>query len=137
MGSRARDLRKQQTDAERLLWSRLRNRQLAGFKFRRQYPIAPYIVDFACLEAELVVEVDGSQHMSHAQSDYARDQFIERMGFRVIRFWDNDVLVRTEEVLEVIFQELSAPSPCAREGRSRFQAFCAWMRPRSGMQRRN
>jgi very-short-patch-repair endonuclease len=111
MGSRARDLRKQQTDAERLLWSRLRNYQLAGFKFRRQYPISPYIVDFACLEAELVVEVDGSQHMSNTQSDYARDQLIKRLGFRVIRFWDNDVLLRTEEVLEVIFQELSAPSP--------------------------
>jgi very-short-patch-repair endonuclease len=137
MRLKARLLRHNQTDAERRLWSHLRNRQLGGFKFRRQYPIAPYIVDFACLEATLVIEVDGSQHMSQTHSDCTRDRFIERLGFRVIRFWDNDVLLRTEEVLEAIFQELVAPSPCARGGRSRFQAYCAWMRPRIGMQRRN
>ena len=84
---------------------------MAGFKFRRQYSISPYIVDFVCLEAGLVIEVDGGQHMTDAHRDRARDRFIEKQKFRVIRFWDNDVLLRADDVLEAILLQLNRPSP--------------------------
>jgi len=118
----ARHLRRSLTDAERRLWYHLRDRRLVGRKFRRQVPIGPFVADFACLEAMLVVEVDGSQHADGA--DAARDAFLRRHGFAVLRFWNNDVLTRTQGVLERIHAALSThphpgPLPQAGEGEQR------------------
>jgi len=107
MSSRARVLRYNQTDAERLLWRFLGNRHLGGFKFRRQYPITPYIADFVCVGAGLIVEVDGSQHIGSHLYDKKREQHLERLGYRTVRYWDNDVLLKTSEVLEAILLELN------------------------------
>ncbi|HET9819249.1 MAG TPA: endonuclease domain-containing protein [Rhodanobacteraceae bacterium] len=96
----ARDLRHESTDAERALWYRLRAGRLNGLKFRRQHPIPPYIADFYCQEAELIVELDGSQHNPHA--DAARTTALERQGFKILRFWDNEVLQEMDSVLEAI-----------------------------------
>jgi very-short-patch-repair endonuclease len=96
----AKDLRRNSTDAERRLWQHLRASRLNGFKFRRQHPIPPYIVDFVCASEYLVVELDGSQHTD--ASDAARTRFLEARGLRVLRFWDNDVLSNTDAVLEAI-----------------------------------
>ena len=101
-------LRKQPTDAERLLWQRLRNGQL-GVKFRRQHPYLNYVLDFVCLERKLVIEVDGSQHAERG-SDRTRDGHLRASGFRVLRFWNNEVLAQTDAVLEKIISALS-PSP--------------------------
>lgn len=94
------------TDAEQKRWQYLRSRQLCGCKFRRQYPVASYIVDFVCLERMLVVEVDGSQHQEQENYDNDRTKELKEMGFRVIRFWNNDVLNRIDSVLEAIRFEL-------------------------------
>ena len=106
MNAYARELRRNATNAERLLWSRLRRRQLSGLKFRRQRPIGRYVCDFVCLEAAVVIELDGSQHVVQMPYDANRDAFLRSKGFRVLRFWDNDVLLRTESVLETIFEAL-------------------------------
>ena len=100
--ARARGLRQRQTDAERLLWSRLRGRALEGFKVRRQHPVGPFVADFACLEARLVIEVDGGQHAERATSDAQRTAYLQAEGFRVLRFWNADVLGNLDGVLEVI-----------------------------------
>ena len=105
---RARELRSGSTDAERKLWSVLRGGNIDGLKFRRQHSIPPYTVDFCCLSADLVVEVDGSQHSE--ESDCARTRFLESKGFTVLRFWDNDVLMQIEAVAEAICRTVS-PSP--------------------------
>src|SRR6266480_2587173 len=102
----ARDLRKNPTDAERLLWGRLRRQQMDGFKFRRQHSVGPYICDFACLEARIVIELDGSQHVEQSDYDLRRDTFLRSNGFRVLRFWNNDILLRTDAVLETVYQAL-------------------------------
>ena len=99
---RARALRRRQTDAERRLWSRLRGRGLEGFKVRRQHPVGPFVVDFACLEARVVIEVDGGQHAESAAADAQRTARLEAEGFRVLRFWNTEVLGNLEGVLEVI-----------------------------------
>lgn len=104
-----RSLRKDMTDAERRLWSRLRRRQMAGFKFRRQHQIGLYICDFACVEAGVAIELDGSQHVDQAAYDLRRDAFLRGAGFRVLRFWNGDVLVRTDEILETIYEALHRP----------------------------
>jgi very-short-patch-repair endonuclease len=96
----ARDLRQHQTDVERELWYHLRSGRLNGWKFRRQHPIPPYIVDFYCESLKLVVELDGSQHGDEV--DLERTRFLERQGLRVLRFWDNEVLVQREAVLEAL-----------------------------------
>ena len=101
---RARSLRRNATDAEALLWSRLRNRQLNGVKFRRQVPIGPYIADFLSAEARLIVELDGGQHS--VETDATRTTFLETAGLRVIRFWNHDVLGNIEGVLETIAAHL-------------------------------
>jgi adenine-specific DNA-methyltransferase len=101
---RSRALRAEPTDAEALLWRRLRQGQFGGFRFRRQHPIGPYFADFACLSAGLVVELDGGQHT--AEGDRRRTALIEAAGFRVIRFWNNEVLGNTEGVLAAIAQAL-------------------------------
>jgi very-short-patch-repair endonuclease len=102
----ARKLRKNLTEAEQRLLSRLRRRQLDGYKFRRQHPIGIYVCDFICLEAMVIVELDGSQHLDRAPQDLHRDAFLKANGFRVLRFWNGDVLARTENVLDTIFEAL-------------------------------
>ena len=99
------------TDAERKLWSRLRHRQRHGHEFRRQVPIGPYIADFACLAARLVVEVDGGQHVDESAYDERRAEWLESRGYRVYRFWNGDVLSRTDDVLEVVAHALSGTVP--------------------------
>ena len=108
---RARRMRTGQTDAEQKLWHRLRNRHLQGWKFRRQHEIDRYIADFACPDAGLVVELDGSQHGEQRAYDGTRTRKLESMGYRVLRFWDNDVLTNIEGVLEVILEALASPAP--------------------------
>ena len=102
----ARNLRKNQTDSEKLLWSHLRNRQIAGFKFRRQFPIEAYIVDFACISDNLIIELDGGQHTETADHYEARTKFLNEKGFKVIRFWNNEVFENTEAVLQKIYDVL-------------------------------
>jgi very-short-patch-repair endonuclease len=102
----ARRLRRDSTDAERTLWLHLRDRRLEGWKFRRQVSIDPYIVDFLCLDAKLVIEVDGGQHDENRANDEVRTRFLEGFGLRVIRFWNNEVLGNLEGVLERILIEL-------------------------------
>ena len=109
---RARKLRENQTDVEGKLWSRLRDRQLSGVKFRRQHPIGPFIVDFYCLERGLIVELDGSQHVQRNTADKRRTRFLEGLGYRVLRFWNNDVLSNFDGVLERISEALDGPHPC-------------------------
>jgi very-short-patch-repair endonuclease len=103
----ARQLRRHMTDAELALWRRLRGEQL-GVKFRRQHPYLEFILDFVCLERKLVIEVDGAQHMNQTAYDEARSAVLKGAGFRLMRFWDNDVLVNTDAVLEAIYVELGA-----------------------------
>ena len=98
----AKALRKKPTEAEKLLWKYLRLKQLEGLKFRRQYPIDHYIVDFICLEKRLVVEVDGGQHSAEKDKDLKRDDYLQQQKFKVLRFWNHEVLTNTEGVLEVI-----------------------------------
>ena len=115
--SRARALRRNSSEAERLLWQQLRNRQVAGLKFRRQVPIGHYIVDFFCLERNLIVEVDGGQHARTLERDAARTAWLEARGYRVVRFWNNEVVGNTEGVLEAIaraVRETRCPSPSHR-----------------------
>jgi very-short-patch-repair endonuclease len=104
---RARSLRASGTDAERRLWKHLRGRRLGGFKFRRQHPLDGYFVDFYCAEIGLIVELDGGQHVEREGRDTARTRSLERCGRQVIRFWNDDVLVRTDIVLQVIFETAS------------------------------
>ena len=111
MTSPARMLRRNQTDAEIRLWRLLRNRRLNRFKFRRQHPMPPYVADFVCVEAGLIIEVDGGQHQDSQERDAERSAFFSQIGYRTVRYWDNDVLLRTDEVLEAIFLELNRPSP--------------------------
>ena len=105
---RARQLRRNMTEAEKRLWSRLRSNRL-GVHFRRQHRVGPYIVDFACLERKLIVEVDGGQHnepdgLAH---DARRTVFLNRDGYTVLRFWNNEVLGRTDDVVETIWHHLN------------------------------
>ena len=108
--AKAQHLRRQLTDAERKLWSVLRNRQLDGAKFRRQQPIGPFIADFVCQDRRLIVEADGGQHSGNA-SDARRTAFLERKGYRVLRFWNNDILRNVNGVAQVIADALSTPHP--------------------------
>ncbi|GAA0251662.1 endonuclease domain-containing protein [Rhodanobacter caeni] len=108
--TRARQLRNGSTDAERRLWHFLRRRQLAGHKFRRQYPLAGYIVDFVCVPARLVIELDGGQHLDAIEYDERRSAALQREGYRVLRFWNDDVLLRTEDVVREIFRVLEEKS---------------------------
>jgi very-short-patch-repair endonuclease len=113
--TRARKLRKNLTDVENKLWSRLRGRQLSGVKFRRQYPIGPFIVDFCCVERRLVVELDGGQRAERNTADERRTRLVERFGYRVLRFWDNEVLSNFDGVLERINEVLEGPRPLPSE----------------------
>jgi len=114
-GKRQRALRKNMSDAEQAMWHFLRGRQISGLKFRRQHPFADYILDFVCPEIKLVIEVDGGQHELQAKYDENRTQQLQAAGFRVLRFWNNEVLKEKESVKEkiwLIVQELqSHPHP--------------------------
>jgi very-short-patch-repair endonuclease len=88
----ARRLRRDQTDAEKLLWRHLRDRQCGGYKFRRQVPMGPYIADFLCIEAKLVIELDGGQHADTVVKDKRRTEYFESLGYQVIRFWNHEVI---------------------------------------------
>ncbi|MDQ2105025.1 endonuclease domain-containing protein [Azospirillum isscasi] len=108
---RARTMRHVPTDAERKLWSILRRPQIGGWYFRRQHPIPPYIADFACVEARLVVEADGGQHADSA-NDSARDEHLRQHGWQILRFWNNDVLSNPEGVACMIGEALGPlPDP--------------------------
>ena len=113
-GKLQRKLRNAPTDAEDLLWRHLRGRQLEGCKFRRQHPFLDFILDFACLERKIVVELDGGQHAGSTAYDARRTTLLENTGFVVLRFWNNDVFDNTDGVLEVILRTLrnrATPSP--------------------------
>ena len=98
----ARKLRQTSTVPEVKLWQYLRDRRLMGLKFRRQYPIGPYVVDFVCLSHKLVIELDGGQHVDQVAYDNKRTEYLEHFGFRVLRFWNTDVFLRFEEMLEQV-----------------------------------
>ena len=106
LGSRSHRLRQTSTDAEQAFWQRVRGRQLGGYKFRRQVPIAWFIADFLCEEKKLVVELDGGHHQEQADIDERRTKQIERHGYRLVRLWNNDVLKNIEGVLETLLAEL-------------------------------
>jgi len=116
-------LRQGQTDAEALLWSKLRARQISGLKFRRQHPIGNYFADFACIEIGLVIELDGGQHANAAatQHDEKRSSEMNVLGFQTLRFWNNDVLLQTEVVLEKILQVAGTLTPTLSRLRERGQ----------------
>ncbi|MBI1814672.1 MAG: DUF559 domain-containing protein [Deltaproteobacteria bacterium] len=109
--NRARTLRRSQTDAEQKLWQKLRRGQVNGAKFRRQHPIGRYFADFGCDEQHLVIELDGSQHAVNVARDDARTAYLETQGYRVLRFWDDQVLKNVEAVLERIVDALRSPHP--------------------------
>ncbi|MYC36701.1 MAG: endonuclease domain-containing protein [Chloroflexi bacterium] len=104
--TKARRLRKDSADAEIALWNLIRGRQLLGYKFRRQVPVGRYITDFACLERNLIVELDGGQHQEQTDYDAERTRWLESQGFRVIRFWNNQVLEETDAVQDAILLAL-------------------------------
>lgn len=108
---RARELRKEPTATEQLLWTRLRGRQMEGHRFRRQQVLGPYIVDFVCLEKKLIIELDGGQHAERLRYDQRRTRWLEQRGFHVLRFWDNQVFMELEAVLRVIEAALTCPPP--------------------------
>ncbi len=111
----AQDLRRDQTPAERQLWASLRGKQLGGFRFRRQHPIGPFIVDFCCLSPRLVIEVDGNSHAEQVEYDEARTAYLEERGYAVVRFTNEDVQRRLEGVLDEIMRRceklITGPPP--------------------------
>jgi len=111
--AQARHLRRTMTEGERKLWQLLRRKQLAGFRFRRQAPIGPYIADFFCAEAKLIIELDGAPHIDEERThrDADRTHWLETNGCRVIRFWNIDVFRRPTEVTEAIYQALTHRPP--------------------------
>ncbi len=110
---RARQLRNNQTDAERKLWRSLRLLKSRGYHFRRQAPIDHFIADFVCFSERLIVEIDGGHHNfpDQQRSDQHREKYLREQGFEVLRFWNNDVLRNTEGVVEAILMELSSRTP--------------------------
>ena len=106
--ARARAMRGAPTDAERRLWRLLRDRRLGGLKFRRQVPVGPYIVDFLCVSARLIVEADGSQH-GQSIRDEDRDAYLAQQGWTVLRFWNHEVLQNLESVLDTILARADLP----------------------------
>jgi very-short-patch-repair endonuclease len=112
--ARERQLRRLQTDAERKLWHHLRNRRLLGYKFRRQHRIDRFYPDFVCLQAHLIVELDGSQHLDQEKYDTARTQHLQQQGYRVVRLWNDDVLLRIDDALMTIAAALTTPHPSLR-----------------------
>ena len=120
-GARARTLRQNMTEAERRVWQILRSQQLKGYKFRRQVPIGRYIADFVCHEVRLIVEIDGGQHDRSSPQEAERSMFLHDQGYRVLRFWNNEVLANLDGVHQTIANELGRitppqPSPIEGEG---------------------
>ena len=112
--ARARKLRRNSTEVERKLWHRIRDKQIEEFRFRRQRPIGKYIVDFICLDAKLIVELDGGQHSQNVAYDQVRTTFLESLGYRVLRFWNSEVVENISGVLESVRDALlvtRAPTP--------------------------
>ena len=107
----ARRLRQERTDAEQKLWSILRGRKLDGWKFRRQVPIDRYFADFVCMDARLVIELDGGQHSEQVEYDEARTKVLEACGYRVLRFWNSQVLTSSDGVVQTILHELNLARP--------------------------
>jgi very-short-patch-repair endonuclease len=103
---RARNLRKNLTDAERFVWARLRDRRVADFKFRRQAPLGAYIIDFVCFEKKLILELDGGQHAEQQPYDTQRTKWLQTHGFQVMRFWNHEVLTDWETIEEAIWRAL-------------------------------
>lgn len=120
--TRARELRQQQTPSEQALWQQLRAKRFSGYKFRRQQPLGPFIVDFVCFERKLIIELDGGQHGEAHDYDARRDEWLKQQGFRVLRFWNNEWTTQPEAVLEAIWRALQEepplpnPSPARGEG---------------------
>ncbi len=118
----AKNLRKRLTNTERLLWSRLRAKQIEGCKFRRQTPIGKYIVGFVCHEQRVIVEVDGGQHSENEEEDKTRDKWLGEQGYKILRFWNNEVLTNMEGVLEAIRNSCKSRPPFnplpSREGKA-------------------
>ena len=106
----ARQLRHNQTDAERKLWAALRGKALDGRRFRRQHPMGPYVVDFVCLERKLIIELDGDQHAFDVARDYKRDCWLQSRGYFVLRFWNNEVYDNLPGVLEKLLEHMREPS---------------------------
>ena len=111
MNLTARKLRSRLTDAEKKLWQHIRYRQLKGFKFRRQAPIGRYIVDFVCFEKQVIIELDGGQHAAQQDYDHSRSEWLQSQGFKVLRFWNNDVMNNIDGIKEVIALYLVTPHP--------------------------
>lgn len=112
MSNKAWYLRKNLTDAEKKLWANIRKRQINGLKFRRQQPIGNYIVDFVCYEKKIIIKIDGGQHIENENFDLKRSKWLEGQGFEVLRFWNNEVLENTQEVLDFICKEtVESPPP--------------------------
>lgn len=105
----ARGLRKNQTEAEKMLWDRLRYRQLDDCKFRRQRPVGRFVADFICLERKLIVELDGEHHAGQSERDYERDHWLKESGYRVLRFWNREITEDIEGVLDKIRKGLKTP----------------------------
>jgi very-short-patch-repair endonuclease len=109
-----RELRRNQTDAEKKLWNIIKGRRLSNCKFRRQYSVGPYILDFYCPQIRLCVEIDGGQHMNNRAQDAARTKYLNQSLIKVVRFWNNDVLKNPEGVFEALslaINDLTLPSP--------------------------
>jgi very-short-patch-repair endonuclease len=122
----AREMRSKMTDAEALLWMLLRNRRIAGAKFRRQHPVGRYILDFYCDDKKLGIELDGGQHGERVKYDKQRDDWLRAQRIQILRFWNNQMLAETEAVMEVIYKTVVSaetgqtrilPLPQAGEGR--------------------
>jgi very-short-patch-repair endonuclease len=109
--ARARTLRQNMTEAERRVWQVLRSHQMKGYKFRRQVPIGRYIADFVCHEARLIVEIDGGQHDRLSPREAERSGFLQNEGYRILRFWNNEVLADLDAVHETIADELGRITP--------------------------
>ena len=115
---RSRELRNNATPAERALWQHISNRQLGGVRFNRQVVIKPYICDFAARSAKLIIELDGGQHSAQTEEDARRTRHLESRGYRVLRFWNNDVLENMDGVLTVIGDALRSTPPARRKGQA-------------------
>ncbi len=117
----AKNLRKNSTATELKLWKYLRAKRLNSIKFKRQQPIGRYIVDFVCFERKIIIELDGGQHAQpeHMQKDIERDNYFAKQGYRVLRFWDNELFTNTRDVLETILDKCNHPLPDPLPSRER------------------